>query len=240
MNIIIPMAGNGKRFLDKGFGPKPLIDIHGKPMFVVACDNLINIMNNEFSQIIFIINQWSSKMYGLNFIINHFYPTAKVIILDDITEGAACTVQAAKTYLPLNEPVMTINCDQVISLYPNSLEEWKKRKKEFGAGIMIFHNPERDPKWSFVEISEGMIINVKEKEPISNWATVGYYYWKKAIDMFNSIDQMILNNERVNNEFYIAPAYNYYIKNGGQVFPFKIKQIHGLGTPEDVKKYLTI
>ena len=51
---------------------------------------------------------------------------------------------------------------------------------------------------------------------------------------------MIINNERVNNEFYTCPVYNYLIKQGKKIGSYNIAfdQMHGLGTPEDLEKYL--
>ena len=51
---------------------------------------------------------------------------------------------------------------------------------------------------------------------------------------------MIIENDRVNNEFYTCPVYNYLIKEHKKIGIYLIKQneMHGIGTPEDLKSYL--
>ena len=53
---------------------------------------------------------------------------------------------------------------------------------------------------------------------------------------------MFVRNERVNNEFYVAPVYNYAIEKGGKfgIFSIDKTQMHGTGTPEDLDKYITL
>ena len=41
INIVIPMAGRGSRFAKAGYiKPKPLIDVHGKPMIEYVTKNI--------------------------------------------------------------------------------------------------------------------------------------------------------------------------------------------------------
>ena len=77
-----------------------------------------------------------------------------------------------------------------------------------------------------------------EKKAISDRATVGYYYWRDAKQMFRNIDQMIEANDRVNNEFYTCPVYNYTIKEGANVCAFDVVSMQGIGTPEDLESYI--
>jgi len=49
---------------------------------------------------------------------------------------------------------------------------------------------------------------------------------------------MIAANDRVNNEFYVAPVYNYGIKDGKQYIITQVDKVYELGTPEYLEKYL--
>lgn len=53
---------------------------------------------------------------------------------------------------------------------------------------------------------------------------------------------MIVRNERVNNEFYVAPVYNYAIEKGNKfgIYSIDKTQMHGTGTPEDLNKYIEL
>ena len=99
-------------------------------------------------------------------------------------------------------------------------------------------------KWSYVLRSENAgIVEVKEKVEISSEATVGIYGWTQSKSFFTSLDSMIIANDRTNGEFYVAPSYNYLIKNNFRVSGFNIgnveSHVHGLGTPEDLEKFIT-
>ena len=104
---------------------------------------------------------------------------------------------------------------------------------------MVFTFNAVHPKWSFVKVnSRGVGIEVAEKKPISNIATCGIYYYRKGSDFVKYAERMIEKDIRVNNEFYIAPVYNELIKDGKTLLPYFVDKMHGLGTPEDLRKYL--
>ena len=95
------------------------------------------------------------------------------------------------------------------------------------------------PKWSFAKVDEeGLVTEVAEKNPISNDATVGYYYWKRGSDFVKYAEQMIEKNVRVNNEFYVCPVFNEAIQDNKKVRVFEVNGMWGLGTPEDLQYYL--
>jgi dTDP-glucose pyrophosphorylase len=95
------------------------------------------------------------------------------------------------------------------------------------------------PKWSFAKLDEsGFIEKVAEKDPISDIASVGVYYWSKGSDYVKYANQMIEKNIRVNNEFYVCPVINEAISDGKK---FKVKYVEkmwGIGTPEDLDVFL--
>jgi dTDP-glucose pyrophosphorylase len=84
------------------------------------------------------------------------------------------------------------------------------------------------------------VIEVKEKEAISEYATVGIYLFSRGNDFVNGAIDMIIDNNRVGNEFYTCPVYNYLINNNLKVGIYNIARdaMHGIGTPEDLLKYL--
>ena len=97
------------------------------------------------------------------------------------------------------------------------------------------------PKWSFAKTNEdGLITEVAEKNPISNQATAGIYYFKHGSDFVKYAEQMIEKNIRTNNEFYVCPVYNEAIGDSKKIYNYEIptKNMWGLGTPEDLKYYL--
>ena len=65
------------------------------------------------------------------------------------------------------------------------------------------------------------------------------YYWKKGSDYVNCAETMIKKNVRVNNEFYVCPVYNEAIGEGRKIVIDKVLEMHGLGTPDDLKNFIT-
>ena len=104
-------------------------------------------------------------------------------------------------------------------------------------GIAVFKSTH--PKWSFVKTNDfGNIVEVQEKNPISNLATVGFYYFKNGHEFVSNAKEMIENKDTVNGEYYLCPVYNYMIKKNKIIKPIEVNEMWGLGTPEDLDTYL--
>jgi dTDP-glucose pyrophosphorylase len=153
-----------------------------------------------------------------------------------MTEGAACTALLAKELINNNEELIIANSDQWVN-WNNQHFLTFLRDNNADGGIVTFYSTH--PKWSFIKLDdEGKVTAVAEKKPISNIATVGIYYFKKGKYFVEAAEQMIKKNIRTNNEFYIAPAYNEMIQVNKKILNYPIAEMRGLGTPEDLSKFL--
>jgi len=237
INIVIPMAGLGSRFLSAGYKKaKPFIDVEGSSMIVRVLENLtyldaryILIARREHIELESKLIKEITKKFNAVF-----------IPIDNVTEGTACTVLFAKKYINNSTPLLVANSDQIIDI---KIEEFIDNCLERGldGSILSFIEKDKNPKWSFAKVnSNGLVEEVKEKEPISEIATVGIYLFAKGSLFVNGAIDMIIRNDRSNGEFYTCPVYNYLIKDGFKVNVYNIDPIkmHGLGTPSDLKKYL--
>ena len=232
LNILIPMAGAGSRFTQAGYTfPKPLIDVQGKPMIQVVAENL-----NIKANFIYIVQKEHRQKYNLDTLLNLVTPNCKVVEVDELTEGAACTALLAKDFIDNDAPLFFANSDQFVEWDSNEFF-YKMNENEADGGIVTFKSTH--PKWSFAKTDEqGLVTEVAEKNPISDLATVGFYYWKHGSDFVKYAEQMINNNIRVNGEFYVCPVYNEAIQDNKEIRTFNINKMWGLGTPEDLKYYL--
>ena len=233
MKLIMPMAGEGSRFRDVGYDKvKPMIDVCGIPMFVFV-ERCIGL---DFDERIFIVR----KDHNIKEDVLKWYPDAHVIELDELTEGTACTIMKAREHFEDGSSIFISNCDQWVDWEPKKFKMIASQHEVDGI-IMNFPCPERDPKWSFAEV-DGMnnITRVAEKDPISEWATVGYYYWRDGRHFIQSVENMIAADDRVNGEFYTCPTYNYTLKLDGigDIRHMKIKQMQGIGTPDDLQYFI--
>jgi len=240
LNIVIPMAGRGSRFADQGyFQPKPLIPIHGKPMIEVVIDNLRPRLPHHFH---FVMLREHLENFELRKLIDKAAPDSTVIAIDEITDGPACTVLLVEKYINNDTQLMIANCDQWVDIAINDYLADFTRQKCDG---FIMTMKASDPKWSFVEFNTtGKIIRIVEKEVVSNEATVGIYNFRRGSDFVRAARQMIAQNFRVNNEFYVAPTYNQLIHWGMPLGVYSIGSLwngmYGLGTPSDLERFLSL
>ena len=232
MNILIPMAGAGKRFIDAGYiFPKPLIEINNKPMIQWVIESL-----NLKANYIFIIQKEHQKKYNIKSVLNVLQPNCKIIELSHVTEGAACTTLLAKKYINNSDPLIIANSDQYIK-WNSSKAIYDFNSKKLDGAILTFEAIH--PKWSYAKCDEkGFVTEVAEKKVISKNATVGVYYWKHGSDFVRSAEKMIKKNIRVNNEFYVCPVYNEFLLEKKKVKIYNVEEMQGLGTPEDLNNFL--
>ena len=233
MNILIPMAGAGSRFEKAGYkDPKPLIKIFDKPMI----EWVINNIKNDDAHYIFIAQKDHCKKYNFENTIKNICKKYSIIEIEGITEGAACTTLLAKHFINNEEKLIIANSDQYVEW---SNEDFKSfySNENLDGNILIFNS--NHPKWSYVKVDENNYVkSVAEKIVISNMATVGIYYWKNGSDYVKYAEKMIANNDRFNNEFYVCPVFNYSIKDDKKIGIYHIKNMWGLGTPEDLNIFL--
>ena len=232
LNVLIPMAGAGSRFEKAGYTfPKPLIEVNGKPMIQVVVENL-----NIDANYIYVVQKSHRQKYNLDTLLNLITPDCKIVEVDGITEGAACTALLAKDYIDNENPLFFANSDQFVEWESNDFM-YKMQETNTDGGIVTFKATH--PKWSFAKIDDnGFVTEVAEKNPISDIATVGYYFWKHGSDFVKYAEEMIEKNIRVNNEFYVCPVFNQAIEDGKKIITFNTEKMWGLGTPEDLDFYI--
>ena len=230
MQILMPMAGAGSRFIKEGYkDSKPLIDVNGLPMVIRVLDNL-----PKSDDYIFIIRSDMPDIQRLKNLLLSIKPFAKIVEINRLTNGAAETCLLAEKYIG-NDPLLIANCDQI--------QKWSS--KHFVNSLhsdvdgMIITFQSTSPNNSYVQLDdEGAVVRCAEKEVISSNATTGVYYWRNGFDFCRYAKQMIRQNIQTNNEFYICPVYNELLLEGGKVSIYPIEEHWPIGTPEDLKRYI--
>ena len=235
LNIIVPMAGEGARFKEKGYTfPKPLIEVNVKPMIQIVVENIKPKTPHTFT---FICRKEHYEKYSLRDLFNLIAPKCNIVTVSHVTEGAACTVLLASEYFNDENAMMIANSDQYVDFNINEfLDDSLKRKLD--GNILCFNASH--PKWSYAKLDEdGFVVEVAEKRPISTHATAGIYLYGQGKMFFDAAGVMIEKNVRVNNEFYVCPVYNEMILMGHKIGIYEIdnSKMHGMGTPEDLEKF---
>lgn len=239
LTIVVPMAGAGSRFAREGFAdPKPLIPVNGVPMIKVVIDNLTPAQPHRF---VFVVQAKHVEAYRLKELLEGWAPGCYVVEIDGVTDGAARTVLAADALIDNQEPLMIANSDQFIDA---SIDDYLDAMTP-GVSGLIMTMVSDDPKWSFARVdSRGWVVEVVEKVVVSDLATVGIYNFAHGSDFVWAARSMIEQNLLSNGEFYVAPTYNLLSSRGAQITTFNIGHdgagMHGLGTPEDLAKFLAL
>lgn len=271
MRIILPMAGHGARFRDAGYTvDKPLIEINGFTLLEWALtpipkdwEKILIVRKdqpgNEIVEVA--LRSHFSRALNADNIERVLANKLMVVQLPGSTRGAAMTVLTAALALPPDEPVACMNCDQWFTTDPD-LDKITATAMACGwdGYILTFGGKEKPwpgPAWSYAVCDEfgfGQVRQVieKPKENVSPHATVGFYWWRRAGDLVQSICEMIGNRWTVNGEYYLAPSYNVLLgwKSAGpgtsaamtlptaaNVHIVTVREFAGLGTPEQVKSF---
>ena len=237
INIVIPMAGMGSRFAEAGFkNPKPFIDVNGKPMIVRVMENL------NYPDANFILIARKEHIIAEQALVAQIKAdyNCTIIEIDKLTEGTACTVLYSHHLINNNTPLLIANSDQIIDAsIKDFIDDCFNRNLD--GSILCFEDSELNPKWSFAKIdAQNLVTEVKEKQPISKYATVGIYLFTEGKTFVDSSIDMIIENDRVNNEFYTCPVYNYAIKKDKKIGIYNVleSEMNGIGTPKDLEIYL--
>jgi NDP-sugar pyrophosphorylase family protein len=223
MKIIVPMAGLGSRFSTVGYpDPKPLINFLGKPMIQHVVEHL-GLLELEH---VFLCQKDHVTRYNLPEVFS-FLRKYTIVEIDGLTSGAATTVSMAAGVVSPDDEVMIVNSDQLL--------DWD-RNTEFEASGTIFCFLGTGPKWSYAKTDDhGTVIQVAEKVQISDQATAGMYHWKQFGDFLVAYKKMVEADDRTNDEFYVAPVYNYAT---GRIVTRSVNKVDQVGTPEELAEYL--
>lgn len=238
IQLVIPMAGTGSRFSAAGYEtPKPLLDVHGMPMFEVVVRNLLD---PRIERITLIARaEWRLRQ-ATQQLEQDLAIRVDLIEIANTTAGAAETVEQARDILLGDQPVVTANSDQYVA---TQLTQFYDALDAPGVDGVILTMGDDDPKWSYVAITgESQALEVREKEVISPFATVGIYGFSSAALMFDAFGEMRAAGDRINGELYVAPSFNYLIRRGLEIEVVHLGPIgdimHGMGIPEDYEAFI--
>lgn len=238
LDIVITMGGLGSRFRKMGYTvPKYMIEAKGKTLFEWSMISLDG-FKEQADQYIFIAMKdaacdvesfINSKCRELGLKNYH------VIILDYLTDGQATTAMMASKYWNPEHALLIYNIDTYVESGEMNSAELK------GDGFIPCFQAEGD-HWSFVRLDEsGQVVEIKEKQRISNYCTLGAYYFKTCALYKELYDEYYSKTrELVNGEKYVAPLYDYLLSMHGAIYISDIdpKKVHVLGTPEELQTFL--
>lgn len=238
MKIVVPMAGRGSRFAPSDI-PKPLIPILGKPMLAWSLESVLySFPRVRAKDFIFIslreheekfqITDQVERMIGKGF---------QIKFLDTVTDGPVCTVLTIKDLLDPEEDFLTCDCDQYFRC--RALRSTVEEAREHGWAGLIPTFESRSTAYSYVKLDRKKNATATaEKKVISSHAAIGIYYFGKSTIFTDAAEEMVRDDLRTKNEFYMSPLYNIVIKNGGTVRIVQTEKWQTLGTPEEAQQFI--
>ncbi len=240
LHIIMPMAGEGSRFLKEGWStPKPLIKLQGKTLFQRAIDSvLIHGISMKYS---FIVRQEHIDIYQIDEQIKKMLPQANVFSVLKTTRGAVETCLVAESAIDDKDAIVVMDCDlefrskrysQLIQQAVSVSED-----KAFGGALVSFEST--DPRYSYAEVDDNMkVIRTAEKETISNHALCGAYFFASGRTFKRIAHQLLEDGTHGKAEFYVSLLFNYMLAEGKDVYLANMEEYYSYGTPEELKRYL--
>ena len=243
MQIVVPMAGLGKRFADAGYTlPKPLIRVGGVPMIVQVIRDL-----PAAERIVCVCHPDHIRDYAIDVLLQNEIPGCRIVVTPGLTEGQACTVLLAEPEIDPDQPVLVCACDNT-HIY--DAVAFAERCSGADSLIWSYRGEPRvliKPQWYgwVVADANGKVERVSVKRPIStdtinDPVVSGTFWFRRAGTMFDSIRQLVASNERVNGEFYLDAVPGLLAAAGRDVRLFEVEKYIGWGTPDDVEDYLRL
>lgn len=236
MNVVVPMAGRGARFADQGVQtPKPLIEVRGRPMVAWALDGLGELVSSA-RRVVFVVLREHDERYGLREMLPRLAgPATEVVVIDGVTEGQLATVMAAQALLDPDDDLLVASCDTYV-VSPLA-REIAARRPECRGIISVADMP--GDRWSFARTDEtGRVVQVAEKERISDHASTGLYYFSSAGELMDTAREMFAREEKTRGEYYVIPVYQKYIERGWRVDVSVATEMHDMGTPDALQAFL--
>lgn len=240
LHIIMPMAGEGSRFLKEGWMvPKPLIQLHGTPLFIRAINSLeISDIEMKYS---FIVRQEHIDKYDIDKMIRDYLPVANVYSVLKTTRGAVETCMLAEQGIDKDDAIIVMDCDlefRSLNFVAIIKEILSKTIKEVDGGALVSFQSNMS-KYSYAQIDENnKVLRTAEKEVISNHALCGAYFFSKAEGFLSAAHHLLNEVNFGKSEFYVSLLYNYLLQKGETVQLVEMEKYYSYGTPEELGRYL--
>jgi|SRR3989344_573803 len=244
MQIVVPMAGIGKRFLEVGYSePKPLIKVHNKPMieYVVS-------LFKESDDFVFICNSDHLENTDLHIVLKNLKPKANIVSIKNHTLGPVHSVLQAFDNIDKNQSVVVTYCDFNMSWNYDRFKKTVESDDADGAVISYtgFHPHLYGPnKYAGVKVGKDSLIEeVREKhsftkDKMKSWHSNGTYYFKNGALILKYFQELV--DKRLahdNGEYYVSQVYNKMVKDELKVVAYPINHFCQWGTPADLEQYL--
>ena len=238
--VIITLAGNGKRFSDAGYTlPKYLLPVSENKCVLDLVADMYDGLD-----ILFICNCHHVEKYNL---INRFEKKNRRVIGVLPGQGPGYSMWQAKDYIDKKKKTIVQYCDtfQIMDLKA-VLKEIDSSKADAG----IFVTSEKCPsvydgtKYGRVKIDKsGNVVGIKEKaeESYSPYLGCGTFYFKSGEYLISLLKTQIENKDKyfLNGEAYVNCTFNVIEDQKDKIKAIDINGYINLGVPTDYEEFMS-
>lgn len=237
MNLIMPMAGSGSRFVSEGYLlPKPLLPLFGKPFFYWATNSVL--AHAAVSNMVFIVLKRHVEEHHIDAWIRDYYPSAIIVVIDEVLCGPSLSVRAAMDYIDGDKPILVNDCDHAFEC-SRLFEDMAKHTPFFsdgeGGAIVTFES--LLPRYSYAKFNpQGEVVGTVEKEVVSGRAICGAYLFSSANQYRGLLDSYSESCDY--DELFISGLFNEIIRKKMSVLEYGVDSHVSFGTPEEYRDVL--
>lgn len=241
MQIIIPMAGLGTRFVRAGYQTiKPLIEVDGRPMI----EHVVRMFPGEHD-FLFICARPHLEETPLRAVLEALVPGATIVAIEPHKGGPVCTALAAQAYIKDDEPVILNYCDAAA---PWDYGDFKQRMAHLDcAGALVafrgFHPHSLGPTlYAYIREQNNTLLEIREKrafteQRMNEYASTGAYYFRRGELLKHYFRRAVERDYQTQGEYFASIPYNLLVEDGLPVHVYEVRQFTHWGTPDDLAEY---
>ena len=219
MNIIIPMAGQGKRMRPHTLTtPKPLIHIAGKPMVQRIVEDILATSNEKVEKIAFIIHPSFGKEVEelLKTVAASLGATGKIFYQEQ-PKGTAHAILCAQESLKGN----------VFIAFADTLFKAAFAIDASHDAIVWTQKIDDPSAFGVVKLSEGNRIEAFVEKPaewVSDLAIIGVYYFRDGERLKTELQRLLDENIQTKGEYQLTDAMDHMLKNGVRFYTDQVEE----------------
>jgi NDP-sugar pyrophosphorylase family protein len=241
MQIVIPMAGSGARFVRAGYKAlKPLIEVDGMPMI----EHVVRMFPGE-RDFLFICSQNHLEETPLRSVLERLVPDACIVAIEPHKLGPVHTALSAIDFIKDDKPVILNYCDFSVHW---DYADFKHRMKRLDCAGCItayrgFHPHSLGANlYAYMRERNNCLIEIQEKQcftdqRMNEYASSGTYYFRSGALLKHYFRRAGERNLQTNGEYYASMPYNLMVEDGLDVYIYELEHFLQWGTPEDLEEY---
>ncbi len=227
--MVMPMAGRGSRFAREGvLQPKPLVELAGKPFFWWATESVRRAA--PVREMAFVVLQDHVDDFAIDHRILEYYPDARIVVIPDVTSGAAETAKVGLEALESAGPVAINDSDHAF-VAPDLVVAANSMPGALDAALLCF--PSSSDAYSYVRLDErGQVVGTVEKQVVSPYAIAGCYLFSAPSLFLSLYEEYRLGCPY--DELFVSGIYNRLAEGGGRIGKLVAERHVSFGTPEEL------